>query len=82
MTAHADIRTRADAGRVFTISSEFKAFIARLHFYAGLFVGPFILVRRSGYRFAFNATADRFGASKARPLSVTNCAPKRNTAPC
>jgi uncharacterized iron-regulated membrane protein len=44
MTAHADIRTRADAGRTLALSSEFKAFIARLHFYAGLFVGPFILV--------------------------------------
>ena len=44
MTAHADIRTRADTGRAFALSSEFKAFIARLHFYAGLFVGPFILI--------------------------------------
>ncbi|RXT57382.1 hypothetical protein B6S44_02865 [Bosea sp. Tri-44] len=44
MTAHADAQTRADAGRGFAISSEFKAFIARLHFYAGLFVGPFILI--------------------------------------
>lgn len=44
MTAHADIRTRADAGRSLALSSEFKAFIARLHFYAGLLVGPFILV--------------------------------------
>lgn len=44
MTAHADTRPRADAGRAFALSSEFKAFIARLHFYAGLFVGPFILI--------------------------------------
>lgn len=44
MTAHADVRTRADAGSAFALSSEFKAFIGRLHFYAGLFVGPFILV--------------------------------------
>ncbi|SFC53903.1 Uncharacterized iron-regulated membrane protein [Bosea sp. CRIB-10] len=44
MTAHADITTRADAGRAFFVSSELKAFIARLHFYAGLFVGPFILI--------------------------------------
>lgn len=43
MTAHADIRTRADAGRALALSSEFKAFVARLHFYAGLFIGPFIL---------------------------------------
>lgn len=44
MTAHADISARADAGRSLALSSEFKAFIARLHFYAGLFVGPFILI--------------------------------------
>ncbi|AZO76975.1 MULTISPECIES: PepSY-associated TM helix domain-containing protein [unclassified Bosea (in: a-proteobacteria)] len=44
MTAHADVQTRADAGRALALSSEFKAFIGRLHFYAGLFVGPFILV--------------------------------------
>jgi len=44
MTAHADFQARAGAGRAFALSSEFKAFIGRLHFYAGLFVGPFILV--------------------------------------
>jgi uncharacterized iron-regulated membrane protein len=44
MTAHADFEARAEAGRAIGLSSEFKAFVARLHFYAGLFVGPFILV--------------------------------------
>lgn len=44
MTAHADFEARAQAGRAVGLSSEFKAFVARLHFYAGLFVGPFILV--------------------------------------
>jgi uncharacterized iron-regulated membrane protein len=44
MTAHADVQTRAEAGRAFALSSELKAFVTRLHFYAGLLVGPFILV--------------------------------------
>ena len=44
MTAHADFEARAEAGRAIGLSSDLKAFIARLHFYAGLFVGPFILV--------------------------------------
>lgn len=44
MTAHADVQTRAQPGRAFALSSEFKAFITRLHFYAGLLVGPFILI--------------------------------------
>ncbi len=44
MTAHADFEARAEAGRAVGLSSELKAFVARLHFYAGLFVGPFILV--------------------------------------
>lgn len=44
MTVHTDAPSRAANGRAFTLSSEFKTFITRLHFYAGLFVGPFILV--------------------------------------
>lgn len=44
MTAHADYEARAAAGRAIGFSSEFKAFVARLHFYAGLLVGPFIIV--------------------------------------
>lgn len=44
MTAHADMNTRVDIGRASALSPEFKAFIVRLHFYAGLFVGPFILI--------------------------------------
>ncbi|MDU0342445.1 PepSY-associated TM helix domain-containing protein [Bosea rubneri] len=44
MTAHADVQTRANSGRAFALSLEFKAFITRLHFYAGLLVGPFILI--------------------------------------
>jgi len=44
MTAHADPNARALGGSAPLLSSELKAFIARLHFYAGLLVGPFILV--------------------------------------
>lgn len=44
MTAHADFEARAEAGRAIGLSSDLKAFVARLHFYAGLFIGPFILV--------------------------------------
>lgn len=43
MTVQADIPSRAERRRA-AVSTEFKAFIARLHFYAGLLVGPFILV--------------------------------------
>lgn len=61
MTAHADIRTRADAGRTLALSSEFKAFIARLHFYAGLFVGPFILVAAlTGTLYVLTPQIERF----------------------
>ncbi|MEN5083376.1 PepSY-associated TM helix domain-containing protein [Bosea sp. TWI1241] len=44
MTAHADTTTRAASGRATGLSPDIKAFVARLHFYAGLLVGPFILI--------------------------------------
>lgn len=44
MTAQTDFPSRAESRRAFAVSPEFKAFISRLHFYIGLFVGPFILV--------------------------------------
>lgn len=44
MTIQAELPSRAGRSRAYSLSPEFKAFIARLHFYAGLFVGPFILV--------------------------------------
>lgn len=44
MTVHTDVPSRAENGRVFIASPELKSFITRLHFYAGLFVGPFILI--------------------------------------
>ncbi|MEZ2410371.1 PepSY-associated TM helix domain-containing protein [Bosea sp. RCC_152_1] len=44
MTVHTDRSSRVESSRAFALSPEVKAFITRLHFYAGLFVGPFILV--------------------------------------
>lgn len=44
MSIQADLPTHAESRRAAFLAADLKAFVARLHFYAGLFVGPFILV--------------------------------------
>lgn len=44
MTAQAEANPRAVPARTDSVPAELKAFVTRLHFYAGLLVGPFIFV--------------------------------------